>query len=69
MASSDLSSDSNPEFEIRRHLSTRIRDKREDFNFEIINFPHLSSNITTSSAYDISQLLLYPKCVTATQTS
>ena len=30
------------EFDIHSHLSSGIRDKRDDFNFEIINFPYLS---------------------------
>ena len=49
------------EFDIHSHLSTRIYDKRDDFDFEIINFPHLSSNIPTSPAYGIyiSQLIRY----------
>ena len=51
------------EFDIHSHLSTRIYDKRDDFNFEIINFPHLSSNIPTSPAYGIyiSQLIRYSR--------
>jgi hypothetical protein len=36
-------------------------DKREDFNFAILNFPHLDSNITTALAYGvyISQLICF----------
>ena len=51
------------EFDLHSHLSTRIYDKRDDFNFEIINFPHLSSNIPTSPAYGIyiSQLIRYSR--------
>ena len=51
------------EFDSSGHLSTRIYDKRDDFNFEIINFPHLSSNIPTSPAYGvyISQLIRYAR--------
>ena len=41
------------EFDIPSHFSTRIYDKRDDFDFKIINFPHLSSNITTSPASGI----------------
>ena len=42
-------------------LHTSIYDKRDDFNFHIINFPFLSSNIRASLAYDvfISQLKGY----------
>ena len=51
------------EFDIHSHLSTRIYDKRDDFDFEIINFPHLSSNIPTSPAYGIYifQLIRYSR--------
>ena len=40
-------------------LHTTIYDKRDDFNFQIANFPFLSSNIPSSSAYGvfISQLI------------
>ena len=40
-------------------LYTSIYDKRNDFNFHIINFPFLRSNIPASSAYGvfISQLI------------
>ena len=39
--------------------STAIYDKRDDFNFRIVNFPHLSSNIPSGPAYGvyISQLI------------
>ena len=42
-------------------LHTKLYDKRDDFDFEIINYPHLSSNIPTSPAYGVyvSQLLRY----------
>lgn len=33
------------------NLDTRVYDTRDDCNFEIIKFPHLRSNIPTSSAY------------------
>ena len=44
-------------------LHTSIYDKRDDFNFHIINFPFLSSNIPTSPAYGvfISQLIQYAR--------
>ena len=44
-------------------LHTSIYDKRDDFNFHIINFPFLSSNIPTSPAYGvfISQLIRYAR--------
>jgi hypothetical protein len=43
------------------HLSTKMYDKRDDFNFKIINFPNMYSNIPASPAYGvyISQLIRY----------
>jgi hypothetical protein len=45
----------------RGQLSTKIYDKRDDFNFKIINFPNMCSNIPASPAYGvyISQLIRY----------
>ena len=45
------------------HLSTKLYDKRDDFNFSITNFPHLNSNIPLSPAYGvyISQLIRYAR--------
>jgi hypothetical protein len=42
-------------------LSTKIYDKRDDFNCKIINFPNMCSNIPASPAYGvyISQLIRY----------
>ena len=44
-------------------LFTSIYDKRDNFNFHITNFPFLSSNIPSSSAYGvfISQLIRYAR--------
>ena len=44
-------------------LRTSLYDKRDDFNFHITNFPFLSSNIPSSSAYGvfISQLIRYAR--------
>ena len=44
-------------------LHTSIYDKRDDFNFNITNFPFLSSNIPSSPAYGvfISQLIRYAR--------
>ena len=49
------------EFDDRGQLSTKIYDKRDDFNFKIINFPNMCSNIPASPAYGvyISQLICY----------
>ena len=44
-------------------FSTRFYDKRDDFGFQIVNFPFLSSNITSGPSYGvyISQLItVYP---------
>ena len=40
---------------------TILKDKRDDFNFQITTFPFLSSNILSSPAYCafISQLIRY----------
>ena len=45
------------------HISTKIYDKRDDFNFKIINFPNICSNIPASPAYGvyISQLIRYAR--------
>ena len=42
-------------------LSTRLYDKRDDFDFYIVNFPFLSSNIPSGPFYGvyISQLIRY----------
>ena len=42
-------------------LLTRQYDKRDDFDFHIVNFPFLSSNIPSGPSYDvyISQLIRY----------
>ena len=39
------------EFDDSGQLSTKIYDKRDDFSFEIINFPNMCSNIPASPAY------------------
>ena len=45
-------------------LSTRPYDKRDDFDFHIVNFPLLSSNIPSSVSYGvyISQPIRYARC-------
>ena len=44
-------------------LKSKLYDKRDDFDFPIVNFPFLSSNIPTSPAYGvyISQLIRYSR--------
>ena len=45
-------------------LSTTLYDKRDDFDFHIVNFPYLSSNIPSVRSYGvyISQLIRYARC-------
>ena len=51
------------EFDTNGHLSTKIYNKRDDFNFKIINFPNMKSNIPASPAYGvyISQIIRYAR--------
>ena len=48
----------------RGKLSTRLYDKRDDFDFHIVNYPFLSSNIPSGPSYGvyISQLIRYARC-------
>ena len=45
-------------------LSYKLYDKRDDFDFDIVNFPHLCGNIPSGPAYGvyISQLVRYSRC-------
>ena len=51
------------EIDKNQHLTTRLYDKRDDFNFPIVNFPFLCSNIPECPAYGvyISQLIRYAR--------
>ena len=51
------------EFDDSGQISTKIYDKRDDFNFKIITFPNMCSNIPASPAYGvyISQLTRYAR--------
>ena len=51
------------EFDDSGQLSTKIYDKRDDFNFKIINLPNMCSNIPASPVYGvyISQLIRYAR--------
>ena len=51
------------EFDDSGQISTKIYDKRDDFNFKIINFPNMCSNIPASPVYGvyISQLIRYAR--------
>jgi hypothetical protein len=44
-------------------LRTKLYDKKDDFNFPIVNFPFISSNIPAAPAYEvyISQLIRYSR--------
>jgi hypothetical protein len=44
-------------------LRTKLYDKRNDFNFPIVNFPFICSNIPAAPAYGvyISQMILYSR--------
>ena len=50
--------------ESNNRLYTKLYDKRDDFDFHIVNFPFLSSNIPSSPSYGvyISQLIIYARC-------
>ena len=43
---------------------TKLYDKRDAFNFHIVNFPDLSGNIPTKHSYGVfvSQLIRYARC-------
>ena len=45
-------------------LYTKFYDRRDDFDFHIVNFPFLSSNIPSNPCYGvyISQLIRYARC-------
>ena len=51
------------EFDDSGQLSTKIYDKRDDFNLKIINFPNMCSNILASpvNGVFISQLIRYAR--------
>ena len=50
-------------FDDSGQLSTKIYDKRDDFNLKILNFPNMCSNIPVSPACGvyISQLIRYAR--------
>ena len=51
------------EYDKDSRLTCRLYDKRDDFDFPIVNFPFLDSNIPSSPAYGvyISQLIRYSR--------
>ena len=44
-------------------VSTKIYDKRDDFDFDIVNFPFLDGNVTQCTSYGvyISQLIRFAR--------
>ena len=48
-------------------VQVKLYDKRDDFSFNIVNFPFLSSNIPQTSAYGVyvSQLIRYARASSA----
>ena len=51
------------EIDCEGRLKTRLYDKRDDFNFSIVNFPFICSNIPAAPEYGvyISQLIQYSR--------
>jgi hypothetical protein len=51
------------EFDDSGQLSSKMYDKRDDFNFKIMHFPNMCRNIPASPAYGayISQLIRYAR--------
>ena len=49
-----------------KRLYTKMYDKCDDFNFHIVNFPFLSSNVPFGPSYGvyISRLVRYARCCT-----
>ena len=47
-------------------IHTKIYDKRDDFNFDIVNFPHLEGDVPLAPSYGvyISQLIRYARSCT-----
>ena len=42
-------------------VSSKMNDKMDDFNFEIVNFPFLIKDVPRSSSYGISQLISFAR--------
>ena len=61
----DISSYLDPHLEIdsENRLKQKLYDKRDDFNFSMMNFPFISNNIPAASVYEvyISQLIQYSR--------
>ena len=53
-------------------VSSKIYDKRDDFNFEIVNFPFLDGDVPRSPSYDVFlflSLFVLLECVLMLMTS
>ena len=48
-------------------LSTQIFDKRDDFNFKVIKFPNMCSNIPASPAFWCLHLVIDSLCKSQSQ--
>jgi len=61
--SPDSASYLNLEHDINGTLTTKLYDKRDEFNFPIVNYPFLDNNISSSPAYGVymSQLIRYSR--------
>ena len=48
-------------------IHTKVYDKRDDFNFDIVNYPHLDGDVPRSASYGvyISQLIRFSRACTA----
>ena len=48
-------------------ISTKIYDKRDDFNFSIVNYPHLDGDVSRATSYGvyISQLIRFARACTS----
>jgi hypothetical protein len=60
---SDSYLDLHLEIDSEGRLRTKLYDKRDDFNFPIVNFPFICSNISAAPAYGvyISQMIRYSR--------
>jgi len=47
------------EIEREVRLRTKLYDKRDDFNFPIVNFPFICSNIPATHAYNSILTIIY----------
>jgi hypothetical protein len=61
--------DIHREIESEERLRTKLYDKRDDFNFPIVNFPIICSNIPAAPAYGvyISQMIRYSRSCNSDQ--